>query len=332
MTARTATASQGIWPTTPGCSPGGQRERSRLWASRASKPTSAGAGPLEGDAPPVVPQAGRRVVAEPLDQAPVPPPTGKGLHEHHPRRQQNGKSGGDDEHPIDGTEVGSRRRITHPSRLVEDGHNGPVTRVRAEVFVGLLILGSLTLWAAEAAPAPAPCGAPDQAPGFETPAQRRVIPDVVCMDLQLAQDKAQAAGFYRLESQDSSGQRRRQVDDQNWVVVSQTPPAGTRPGRSPRLVFEVLAYGDPGAPPVPNRSRPGRMPQLRCFDLQEAQDTLQSAGFLRTRSEDATGRGRRQYIDRNWIVTDQSPPPGGTHPKNTQVTLRVVKDREPSPC
>jgi hypothetical protein len=207
-----------------------------------------------------------------------------------------------------------------------------VTRVRAKVLVGLIVLGNLALGPATAAPAPAHCGAPDEAPGFETPARRRVIPDVVCMDLQLAQDKAQAAGFYRLESQDASGQRRRQGDDQGWVVVSQTPAPGTRPTRSPRIVLQVLAYGDPGAPPVPNRSRPGQMPQLRCFDLQEAQDTLQSAGFFRTSSEDATGRRRRQYIDRNWTVTDQSPPPGGTHNKNTHVTLRVVKDREPSPC
>jgi hypothetical protein len=73
------------------------------------------------------------------------------------------------------------------------------------------------------------------------------------------------------------------------------------------------------------------MPNLQCFDLQEAQDTLQSAGFFRVASEDATGR-RRQYIDRNWTVTEQRPSPGGTHRKNTQVTLRVVKDREPSPC
>ena len=82
---------------------------------------------------------------------------------------------------------------------------------------------------------------------------------------------------------------------------------------------------------MPDRSKPGPIPKLLCFDLQEAQDTLQSAGFHRTTSEDATGR-RRQYIDRNWTVTDQTPPPGGTHPKNTHVTLRVVKDREPSPC
>lgn len=224
-----------------------------------------------------------------------------------------------------------RRRVTHPPRPLEDGHNGPVTRVRAEVLVGLIILGSLTFGPAAAAPPPA-CGAPDQAPGFETPAKRRVIPDVVCMDLQLAQDKAQAAGIYRVESQDASGQRRRMADDQGWVVVSQTPPPGTRPKKSPRLVIQVLAYGDPDAPPVPDRSKPGRMPNLQCFDLQEAQDTLQSAGFFSVASEDATGRRRRQYVDRNWTVTEQRPPPGGTHRKNTQVTLRVVKDREPSPC
>jgi len=207
-----------------------------------------------------------------------------------------------------------------------------VTRVRAEVLVGLLVLACLAPGPVAAAPAPSQCGAPDQASGFETPAQRRVIPDVVCMDLQLAQDKAQAAGIYQVTSEDASGRRRRQVDDRDWFVVSQTPPAGTRPTRSPRMVLKVQAYGDPGAPPVPDRSRPGRMPKLLCFDLQEAQDTLQSAGFSNMTSQDATGRGRHQFIDRNWTVTDQTPPPGGTYPKNTRVTLRVVKDREPSPC
>jgi hypothetical protein len=207
-----------------------------------------------------------------------------------------------------------------------------VTRVRTEVLVGLIVLGNLTLGpAATAAPASAQCGAPDDAPGFETPAQRRVVPDVGCMDLQLAQDKAQAAG-YRVVTEDASGQRRRQVDDRGWVVVSQTPAAGTRPKGSPRVALQVLAYGDPGAPPSPDRTRPGRMPNLQCFDLQEGQDTLESAGFFNMASEDATGRRRRQYIDRNWTVTDQAPRPGGTHPKNTRVTLRVVKDREPSPC
>ena len=152
------------------------------------------------------------------------------------------------------------------------------------------------------------------------------------MDLQLAQDKAQAAGFTRIIAEDASGQRRRKVNDQDWVVVSQSPSAGTGGTRNTRLVFRTLAYGDRGAPPVPDRTRPGRMPRLMCFDLQEAQDTLQSAGFYDVTSQDGTGRERRQFVDRNWTVTGQMPSPGGTHRKTTRVTLEAVKDRDPSRC
>lgn len=201
-----------------------------------------------------------------------------------------------------------------------------------KVLVGLMTLAAAVIWPVETAKsAPAKCGAPWDAPGFETPARADVVPDMVCMDLQLAQDKAQAAGFYRVSADDASGRRRRQVDDQDWVVVSQAPRAGTRTSNA-RVVLRVLAYGDRGAPPVPDRSRPGPMPKVVCFDLQEAQDTLQSAGFYDTTSRDASGRRRRQFSDRNWTVTDQRPPPGGRHRKTTPVTLHAVKDGEPSPC
>ncbi|MEX2458253.1 MAG: PASTA domain-containing protein [Actinomycetota bacterium] len=53
-----------------------------------------------------------------------------------------------------------------------------------------------------------------------------VIPNVVGMDLQAAQDTLQAAGFYNLRSHDATGQNRFQVADRNWVVVSQTPQPG----------------------------------------------------------------------------------------------------------
>ena len=207
-----------------------------------------------------------------------------------------------------------------------------VVALRAKALVGLAILGGVAVGPAGAATsAAARCGAPDDAPGFETPAKPDVVPDIVCMDLQLAQDKAQAAGFYRVAVDDASGRRRRQGNDQDWVVVAQSPPAGTRTSNA-RVVVRVLAYGDRGAPPVPDRSRPGRIPKLACFDLQEAQDTLQSAGFYETTSRDASGGRRRQFADRNWTVTGQSPPPGGSHRKTTQVTLSVVKDGEASPC
>ena len=179
-----------------------------------------------------------------------------------------------------------------------------------------------------AGPSGSRCGAPGEAPGFEVPARRAVAPNVVCMDLQLAQDKAQAAGV-RITARDATAGRRRQVNDRDWVVVSQTPPAGRSAGR---LLVRVLAYGDPGAPPAPNRTAPGRMPRLACFDLQEAQDTLQSAGFNNLASRDATGRGRLQIVDRDWTVTGQTPPPGGTWRKTTRVTLQVVRDNERSTC
>lgn len=211
-----------------------------------------------------------------------------------------------------------------------------MVRRRPQSFVGLLILGFVAVGSPQAASAPADgaasCGRPEEAPGFGRPARRGIVPHVVCMDLQLAQDKAQAAGFTRIIARDQSGQRRRKVNDQDWVVVSQSPSSGTGGTRNTRLVFRVLAYGDDGAPPRPDRARPGPMPDLTCFDLQEAQDTLQSAGFYDVRSQDGTGRGRRQFVDRNWTVTAQTPSPGGTHRKNTEVTLEAVKDREPSPC
>jgi beta-lactam-binding protein with PASTA domain len=131
---------------------------------------------------------------------------------------------------------------------------------------------------------------------------------------------------------DASGLRRRQVNDQDWVVVSQSPPAGTRASSRTELVFRVLRYGERGAPAIPDRTRPGRMPKLTCFDLQEAQDTLQSAGFHKMTSRDASAGRRRQVVDRDWTVTGQSPSPGGTHRKNTEVVLRAVKDGEPSSC
>jgi beta-lactam-binding protein with PASTA domain len=116
------------------------------------------------------------------------------------------------------------------------------------------------------------------------------------------------------------------------VVVGQAPPPGRRVRPGTQVTFSVVAYGDPGAPPVPDRAAPGPLPRLTCFDLQEAEDTLQSAGFTDNASEDASGRGRGQLADRNWTVTAQRPPPGGQRPKSTRVTLAVLKDPEARSC
>jgi beta-lactam-binding protein with PASTA domain len=59
------------------------------------------------------------------------------------------------------------------------------------------------------------------------PAGNIVVPDVVGMDHQLAQDTMQAAGLYNLAEEDATGQDRMLLFDRNWVVVAQDPPAGT---------------------------------------------------------------------------------------------------------
>ena len=73
------------------------------------------------------------------------------------------------------------------------------------------------------------------------------------------------------------------------------------------------------------------MPDVTCMNLQLAQDTIQDAGVFYSRSEDATGRGRRQVLDRNWIVVSQTPEAGATIGEGDAI-LSVVKSDEPNDC
>jgi len=77
-----------------------------------------------------------------------------------------------------------------------------------------------------AAPEPAP---PPPADGGDGGDGLEPLPGVVGLDLQLAQDTMQAAGYYVLISHDAGGQGRLQVLDRNWTVCDQSPAAGTRP-------------------------------------------------------------------------------------------------------
>ena len=53
-----------------------------------------------------------------------------------------------------------------------------------------------------------------------------------------------------------------------------------------------------------------RVPNVVGKDLQTAQDTMQAAGLYYLTSHDSTGLNRMQILDRNWLVTDQSPAAG----------------------
>lgn len=74
-----------------------------------------------------------------------------------------------------------------------------------------------------------------------------------------------------------------------------------------------------------------RMPDVVCMGLQDAQDEIQDRGVFFSRSEDATGEGRRQLWDRNWIVVAQSPGAGEPIGEGDAV-LSVVKKDEPNDC
>jgi hypothetical protein len=73
------------------------------------------------------------------------------------------------------------------------------------------------------------------------------------------------------------------------------------------------------------------MPAVVCMNLQAAQDLIQTAGVFYSRSEDATGRGRMQLVDRNWVVVAQTPAPGEPVGEGEAV-LAVVEVGEPTDC
>jgi hypothetical protein len=72
-----------------------------------------------------------------------------------------------------------------------------------------------------------------------------VIPKVVCLDLQRAQDSMQAAGYLNLLSRDGTGRGRSQLLDRNWVVTAQAPAPGARPALTSRVMLTAVKYGEP---------------------------------------------------------------------------------------
>lgn len=68
-----------------------------------------------------------------------------------------------------------------------------------------------------------------------------------------------------------------------------------------------------------------------CMNLQDAQDLIQENGVFFSRSADASGKGRNQVVDSNWIVVGQTPAVGALIGEGDAV-LSVVKIGEPNPC
>lgn len=70
-----------------------------------------------------------------------------------------------------------------------------------------------------------------------------LMPDVVCMTLQQAQDEIQDHGVFLSRSEDASGQDRMQLIDSNWVVIGQSPKPGTKFGEGDALL-RVVKIGE----------------------------------------------------------------------------------------
>jgi hypothetical protein len=69
------------------------------------------------------------------------------------------------------------------------------------------------------------------------------------------------------------------------------------------------------------------MPNVVCMDLQSAQDLIQDQGVFLSKSEDASGQGRRQVIDSNWVVVSQNIEVGAPIDEG-EVILSVLKEDE----
>ena len=69
------------------------------------------------------------------------------------------------------------------------------------------------------------------------------------------------------------------------------------------------------------------MPDVVCLNLQDAQDLIQDQGVFYSRSEDASGLGRNQIVDSNWIVIEQNLKPGEPFTEGDAL-LSVIKVEE----
>lgn len=112
-------------------------------------------------------------------------------------------------------------------------------------------------------------------------------------------------------------------------VTPTPPPAPSTRASSASVGAEpvpatVAQSAEPVATSVP-------MPAVVCMNLQAAQNLIQDAGVFYSRSVDATGKGRNQVLDSNWIVVGQTPGVGAPIGEGDAI-LSVVKIGEPNPC
>ncbi|MFJ3877111.1 hypothetical protein ACIPW5_06595 [Streptomyces sp. NPDC090077] len=112
------------------------------------------------------------------------------------------------------------------------------------------------------------------------------------------------------------------------VTVTAAPPP---PVQAPATdAAPAATSASPAAAATTAAPATGTLPNFVGHQLQASQDGAQAAGFYILSSDDATGAGRMQILDRNWKVCGQTPKPG-THDLTTRVTFSTVKNEETCP-
>jgi hypothetical protein len=72
-----------------------------------------------------------------------------------------------------------------------------------------------------------------------------VVPNVVCAELQAAQEALRGSGFLLLTSKDGTGQGRVPLLDRNWVVIAQSEAPGSKPSTTTLITLTVVKHGEP---------------------------------------------------------------------------------------
>lgn len=154
-----------------------------------------------------------------------------------------------------------------------------------------------------------------------------VVPDLIGMDLQLAQDVLQHVGLLVSDTFDASGEGRAQILDSGWVVVEQTFAAGTTLEDADGLELGVVRWGEQGTP-AEAPYRDGRIPPVVCLDAQLAEDLLKAHGFFDVEIVDEDGDP--VFFDRGNVVARQEPGAGTEWLPDRNV--RLVAGRDVTGC
>ncbi|MFJ5880250.1 hypothetical protein [Kitasatospora cineracea] len=210
---------------------------------------------------------------------------------------------------------------------------------RATIAIGLLLAATATT-ACDPAPAStgptppapvppvtAPAGGTTPAPSAE--ATTAALPDFTGMGLQAAQDRAQAAGFYRLQSHDALGRSRSQLNDRNWKVCAQAPTTGQQPTDTTvdmaavKLDEQCPAADQGGSTPQAGST----MPDVKGKSVAAVRDMLPKNTSFSVKD---TAQSRMILVESNWQVCTQAPA-AGTALNGQPVTLGAVKFGESCP-